>query len=159
MVQCLHQCNDYIKRKLGLWRFQKCIPLVGAISAQSCAGPQNTPTHVKRYRAEYGILGKSGATIRHGAVFTLNQWLYQKEARGMESPKMYSFHRCTKRTYLYGSANHPDSCKAVQGRVRNIGKIRGYLSPWYSVCIKDMITSKRSSPYGESKHVFLSSVQ
>ena len=29
MVPCLHQCNNYIQRKLRVWREQKCIPLVG----------------------------------------------------------------------------------------------------------------------------------
>ena len=61
--------NVYIKRKLGLWTPQKCIPFVGAISALTCAGPQTTPTLGRQYRDENGILGKSGATFRHGAVF------------------------------------------------------------------------------------------
>ena len=69
MVQYLLQSNDYIKRKLGLWRVLKCIPLVGAISGLTYADPQTTPTHVRQYRAESGILVKSGATFRHGAVF------------------------------------------------------------------------------------------
>ena len=30
MVPCLHQGNIYTKRKLRIWRDQKCIPLVGA---------------------------------------------------------------------------------------------------------------------------------
>ena len=68
MVQCLPQSNDYIKRKLWQWRAQKCIHLVGAISALTCAGPQTTPTHVRHYRAENGILGKSGATFCHGGM-------------------------------------------------------------------------------------------
>ena len=29
MVPCLHQGYIYIKRELGVWRVQKCIPLVG----------------------------------------------------------------------------------------------------------------------------------
>ena len=66
------------KKKLGLWRAQKCIPLVGAISALTCAGPHNTPTHVSQYRAENGILGKSGAIFRHGAVFAQKQSLHEK---------------------------------------------------------------------------------
>ena len=32
MVPCLHQGNIYTKRKLRVWRDQKCIPLVGAIN-------------------------------------------------------------------------------------------------------------------------------
>ena len=144
MVQCLHQSNDYIKRKLKQWKAQKCIPLVDAISALTCTGPQTTPTHVRQYRDENGILGKSRATFRHGAVFAPKQRLYQKEARAMENPKMYSSHLCNKRPYLCGSANYPDSCKAVQGRERNNGEIRGYLSPRCSACTKAIIISKGS---------------
>ena len=73
MVQCLHQSKDYIKRKLEVWRAQKCISLISARSALTCTGPQTTPTHVRQYRAENGILGKSWATFRHGAVFALKQ--------------------------------------------------------------------------------------
>ena len=69
MVQCFHQSNEYIKRKLGLWKVQKYIPLVGGISALTCAGPQITPTHVRQYRAEYALLEKSEAAFHHGVVF------------------------------------------------------------------------------------------
>ena len=100
MVQCLHQSKDYIKRKLGLWKAQKCIPLFGAISSLTCAGQQTTPSHVRQCRAENEILGKSGAAFRLGAVFALKQLLYQKEAKAMESPRLYSSHRCNKRTYV-----------------------------------------------------------
>ena len=141
MVQCLHQTNVYIKRKLGLWRAQKCIPLVGAKSALTCVGPQTTPSHVKEYMAENRNLGKSGTTFRHGELFAPKQRLYQREPRAMESPKMYSSSRCKKRTYLCGSASYPVSCKAVYGRKRKFGEIRGYLSPWCSVCIKAMFIS------------------
>ena len=67
----MHQSNDYIKRNLRLSRAQKCIPLVGAISTLTCAGPQTTPTHVRQYRAENGILGKSGVP------FAMVQCLHQ----------------------------------------------------------------------------------
>ena len=43
MVPCLHQCNIYTKRKLQVWRDQKCIPLVGAKTPLTCAGRQSTP--------------------------------------------------------------------------------------------------------------------
>ena len=33
---CLHQGNIYTKWKLRLWRDQKCVPLVGAISPVTC---------------------------------------------------------------------------------------------------------------------------
>ena len=141
MVQCLHQSNVYIKRKLGLWRGEKCIPLVGAKSALTCLGPQTTPSNVRQYRADNGNLGKSRATFCHGAVFAPKQCLYQKEARAMESPKMYSSSWCEKRTYLCGSANYPVSFKVVWGREQLLGEIRSYLSPWCSVCTKAMFIS------------------
>ena len=53
MVPCLHQGNIYTKRKLWVWRDQKCIPLVGAIPPLTCAGHQNTPSRLMRYRYLY----------------------------------------------------------------------------------------------------------
>ena len=42
MVSCFHKGNIYTKRKLQVWRDQKCIPLVGAKTILTCAGHQNT---------------------------------------------------------------------------------------------------------------------
>ena len=58
---------------------QKSIPLVGAKSALTCAGPQTTSSNGREYKAENGNLEKSGATFCHGAVFAPKQYLYQKE--------------------------------------------------------------------------------
>ena len=69
MVPCLHQGNVYTKRKLRVWRDQKCIPLVGAITPLTCAGRQNTPSRGRRYGAQNGKLLKFGRTYRHGTVF------------------------------------------------------------------------------------------
>ena len=44
MVPCLHKGNTYIKRELGVWRDQKCIPLVGVKTAHTCADRQTTPS-------------------------------------------------------------------------------------------------------------------
>ena len=113
MVQCLHQSSVYIKRKLGLWRTQTCIHLEGAKSPLICAATQSTPSHVRWYRAENRNLGKFGPTFRRGAVFATKQCSYQKEARAMESPKMYPLRRCKKPTCLGGYAKYPIPCKAV----------------------------------------------
>ena len=48
----------------------------------------NYAAHVSQYSAENGNLRKSGSTFRHGTVFAPKECLHQKEARGMESPKM-----------------------------------------------------------------------
>ena len=107
MVPCLHQGNIYIKRKLRVWRDQKCIHLVGTKTQLTCAGRQTTPCKGRMYRAENGNLCKLGWTYRHGAVFASRQYLYQKEATGMERVEMYSVSQCKNPTYLCGPSNYP----------------------------------------------------
>ena len=58
MVPCFYQGNIYTKTKLRVWRDQKCIPLVGAITPLTCAGRQNTPSRRRQYRAQNRKLGK-----------------------------------------------------------------------------------------------------
>ena len=69
MVPCLHQGNIYKKKKVRVWRDQKCIPLVGAITPLNCAGRHNTPSRGRQYRAQNGKFGKLGRTYGHGTVF------------------------------------------------------------------------------------------
>ena len=113
MVPCLHQSNVYIKMKLWVWRVQKCIPLVGAKISLTCAGLQTTPSQVSQYKAENENLRKSGSPFCHGTVFAPKQCLHEKQATGMESPKMYSFRRCKNLSYLCGTVNNPISCQPV----------------------------------------------
>ena len=58
MVPCFHQGNIYTKRKLRVWKDQKCIPLVGGITPLTSAGRQNTPSRGRQYRAQNGKLHK-----------------------------------------------------------------------------------------------------
>ena len=90
MIPCLHQGNIYIQRKLQEWREQKCIQLVGGETPLTCAGLQTTPSHGRRYRSQNGSLRKLGWTYCHGTVLALRQFLYPKEAKGMERTEMYS---------------------------------------------------------------------
>ena len=113
MVPCLHQSIVYIKRKLRVWRVQKCIPLVGAKTSLTSAELQTTLSQVGQYIVKKGNLRKSGSTICHGIVYAPKQSLYQKEATGKESPKMYSYSWCKSLTYLCATANDPISCKPV----------------------------------------------
>ena len=76
MVLCLKQGNIYTKRKLRVWRDQKCILLVGAIIPLTCASRQNTPSRGRRYSAQYGKFGKLGQTYGHGTVFEPRKYLY-----------------------------------------------------------------------------------
>ena len=102
MVQCLHQGNIYTKRKLRVWKHQKCIPLVGAITPLTCAGRKNSPSRGRQYRAQNGKLGKLRRTYIHGTVFAPRKYLYQTEATGMQKPEMYSITLCNDPTYLCG---------------------------------------------------------
>ena len=91
MVPCLHQSNVNFKRELRVWRARKCIPLIGAETALTCTGLQTTPVHGGKYSAKNGNLRKFGSTNHDG---TVKQCLYQKKAKGMESPKMCSTRLC-----------------------------------------------------------------
>ena len=117
MVPCLHQCNGYIKRKLREWRVQKCIALVGEDTVLTIAGPQTTPCHGGQYRVQRGNLRNFGPSKPHGTAFAPMQWLYQKEATGMESSNMYCPSRCRYRTHQLGAVNYP-VCSGGQYRVQ-----------------------------------------
>ena len=90
MVPCLHHGNIYIKRKLRVWRDQICILLVGGITPLNGGGRQSTPSRARQYSAQNGKLRKLGRTYLHGTVFAPRKYSYQKEAKGMERPEMYS---------------------------------------------------------------------
>ena len=153
MVPRLHQSNGYIKRKLRAWRVQKCIALVCADTVVTTAWKKSTPFHGGQYRALNGNMRNFGPTNPHGTAFTPKQWLYQKEATGMESPKMHRPSLCRYRTYHCVEAKYPVSWGAVQGTEWKYAKLRPYQSPWYRVCTKAMVISKGSYGNGEFKNV------
>ena len=113
MVPRLNQCNGYIKRKLRAWTVQKCIALVGADTVLTSLVPQTTPHHGAQYMVQRRNLGNFGPTNPRGTASAPMQWLYQKEAKGMKSSKMYCPSRCRYRTYKYGAINYHASCEAV----------------------------------------------
>ena len=143
MVPRLHQCNGYIKKKLRACRFKKCIALVVADIALTTAGPQTTPCHGGQYRVHQGNMRNFGPTNTHGTASAPMQWLYQKEATGMESSKMYCPTRCRYRTYQCAAVNYTVSWGAVQGPPRKYAKLRAYQYPWYRVCTNAMVILKR----------------
>ena len=77
MVPYFHQGNIYTKRKLSVWRDQKCISLVGAITTLTCSGRHNTPSRGRQYRAQYGKFGKLGRTYGHGTKRKVRVWTDQ----------------------------------------------------------------------------------
>ena len=62
MVPHLHQSNGYIKRKVRVWRAQKCNALVGAETVLTSAGPQITQLHGGQQRARMKICRNSTRT-------------------------------------------------------------------------------------------------
>ena len=112
MVPRLHQSNGYMKRKLRAWRVEKCIALVGADTVLTTAWRQTTPFH-GGYRAQNGNMWKFGPTYPNGTALAPKKWLYEKEATGMESSKLYRPSRCRYRTYLCVEAKHPVSWAVV----------------------------------------------
>ena len=153
MVPRLHQSNGYIKRKLRAWGVHKCIALVGSDLALRTAGPQTAPCHGGQYRVHQGNMRNFGPTNTHGTASAQMQWLYQKEATGMESSKMLCPSRCRYHTYQCGAANYLVSWGAVQGPPRKYAKLHAYQYPWYRVCTNAMVISKGSYGHGEFKNV------
>ena len=82
----------------------------------------NYPSHVSQYRAENGNLRKSGSTFRHGTMFAPKQCLYQKEATGIESPKMHSSSRCKNCTYRCGTETTLSHVSQYRADNRNFRK-------------------------------------
>ena len=123
MVPSLHQSNIYVRKKLRVWKGQKCIPLVSAKTLLTWAGQQTTTSQVSHYKAENGNLQKSGYTFCHGTVFAPKQYLYRKEATGMESPKMYSSHWCKILTCagLQTTPSHVSQYRAENENLRKSG--------------------------------------
>ena len=113
IVPCLHQGNMYTKRKLRVWRDQKCIALVGVITPLTYAGRQITPSRGRQHRAQKEKLRKLGRTYCQGTVFAPRKYLYQKEATGMERPEMHSASPCKNHTYLCGPSKYPVSKEAA----------------------------------------------
>ena len=130
MVPRLLQCNGYIKKKLRAWRVQKCIALVGADTVLTSAGPQTSPCHGGQYRIPRGNMRNFKPTNSHGTASAPMQFLYQKEATGMESSKVYCPSRGRYCTYQCGVANYHVSWWAVQDPLRKYVKLWAYQSPW-----------------------------
>ena len=114
IVTCLHQWSVYTKRKLMVCRAQKCNPCFDATSPLRSTGLQRTLFHAAPYRADSRNLREFEATYRNGTLFAPMECLYQKEAKGMQCPKMFFFFfMCKKPTSQYGPAKNPVSCSPV----------------------------------------------
>ena len=100
-----NQSNLHMKRKLREWRTQKCNPCFGAESPPRSTRLQTIRFHAAPYWTVSANLRKVGASFRRGTVFAPIQCTYEKEATGMENPKMQSLFWCRKRTSQYGPVN------------------------------------------------------
>ena len=124
MVPRLHQCHGYIKRKLRAWRVQKCIALVGEDTVLTSAWPQTTTCHWGQYRVHQGNMRNFGPTNTHGTPSAPMQWLYQKEATGMESSKCIALVGADTVLTSVGPQTtpcHGGQYSVHQGNMRNLG--------------------------------------
>ena len=100
-----------------------------------------------------------GPTNAYGTAFSPKQWLYQKEATGMESSKMYCPSQCRYRTYQCVAPNYPVLWGLVKGPEWKYAEFKAYQCPWYHVYTKALFISKGSYGHGEFKNVLPLSVQ
>ena len=135
-VPCLHQRNIYKKRKLRKWSAQKLTLCFSANSPPRSTDRQSTRVHAAPFRSDFAKMRKHGTTLWQGTVSAPNQYLYEKEATGMESPIIESLLQCKQPTSPYGPLKHRCSCSAVKGRQCEYAETRGYLSPRYRVFTK-----------------------
>ena len=91
VVPCLHQSNVLIKRKLWVWKGQKCIPLVSTKTALTCAGLQTTPSHVRQNRAE------NGKFVTSGIPFTMVPCLQQSNVQIKWKLRVWRVEKCIPR--------------------------------------------------------------
>ena len=85
VVQYLHQSNVYIERKLRVWRVQKCIPLVGAETALTCASLHTTLSDVRQHSPENG---------NSGLLFAMIPCLHQSNVHIKKKLRVWRLHKC-----------------------------------------------------------------
>ena len=158
MVPCLHHCKVYVKRKLRVWRAQKCNFLVSAKTAPTGTGQQTTPCLAAPYLVSNRNFQHFGATYRHGTVLAPTQRLCYKKTTGVESPKVQFPSQCQNCTDRYGSTHYPVSCSAAFDKQQKFSKFRGFLSPWYRACTNAMFILKGSYECGEPKNAISQTV-
>ena len=113
------------------WRTQKCNPCFGAERPPLSTGQQTARFYAAPYGTVSSKLRKVGASFRRGTLFAPIQSTYEKEATGMENPKMQSLFWCRKPTSQYAPSNYPVPCSAVLDRQCKFAESRGFLSPRY----------------------------
>ena len=118
-------------------------------------GQQTTRFHAAPYGTVSANLRKVGVSFRRGTVFAPIQSTYEKEATGMENPKMQSLLWCRK----YAPANYPVSCSALWDGQCKFTESRDFISPRYRVCTNPIYIWKGSYGNGEPKNAILVLVQ
>ena len=122
MEPYLHQGNIYTKRKLQVWRDQKCIPLVGAITPLSCTYRQNTWSRGRHDRAQNGKLGKCNRPIamvpcaHQGNIYT------KRKLRVLRDQKYFSLVGAITPLTYPGRQNTPSRGRHYRAQNGNLGK-------------------------------------
>ena len=112
IVPCFHHSNGYEKEATGMESSKMYCPSRCRYRTYQCVA-ENYPVSWGFNRVLKGNMRNFGPTNPHGTAFAPKQWLYIKEATGMESSKMYCPSRCRYSTYQCGAANYPVSCWVI----------------------------------------------
>ena len=142
----------YDKETTGMQSSKMYCPSQSRYRTYQC-DTANYPISWGLYWVQRGNIRTFGTTNPHGTAFAPKQWLYQKEATGMESSKIYCPNRCRYRTYQCKAANYPVSLWVILGPERKYAEFQAYQSPWYRIYTKGMVILKGSYEHGEFKNV------
>ena len=120
-MPCFHLSNGYIKRKLWVYRAQKCITLVGAETVLTCTDLQTTPFRGWHYMADNRNLESSGLPIPMVPHLHQSIGYIKWKLRVWRAQKLCCSSPWKNPTYMCGSTSYPISLVAKNGNMRNFG--------------------------------------
>ena len=148
----MHQCKVYIKRKLRVWRGQKCTFLVSAKLNRPLVVNKLPRVLQRRIWQAIEIFKTSGLPIDMlPCLHQCNAYIVRKLRvwRAQNSNFLVSA-----KTAPTGMGQHTTPCLAAPYWARNekFSKFWGYFLPWYRVCTTAKFILKGSYGCGEPKN-------
>ena len=152
MVPCLHQDNDYIKRKLRVCRDQKCNLLVGAKTVPPGTGLQTIRFPTAQCMTENGNLRDLDLPIAMVPCLHQDNDYIKRKLRVCRAQKC-NLLVCAKTVPPVRAFKLYGFLLRSAWPTMEICGIWTCPSPWYRVCTKTMIISKGSYGCVEPKNV------
>ena len=124
MVPCLHLSNVYIKRKLQVWRVQKCIPLVGANTVPTCSGLQLRHVKQASIRPRTEIWGNPGLPFAMVPFFHQSNVYIKRKLqvwRALKCIPLVAANTALTCTFRQTTPSHVSQYGAENGNLRKFG--------------------------------------